>query len=103
MDEWAQRFRQYEITFALMQTNEETARDRQMQANGVFAEIEPGIRTVSSPFVVDGVEKAKPTKAPQVGEHTSEVLLGLGYSQAEVDDLQRRGAALARPAQAAQS
>jgi len=103
MEEWARRFRQHEITFALMQTNEETARDRQMQANGVFAEIEPGIRTVSSPFVVDGVDKAKPTMAPQVGEHTSEVLLGLGYSQAEIEDLARRGAALARRAHAAES
>jgi formyl-CoA transferase len=101
MEEWAQRFRQHEITFALMQTNEETARDRQMEANGVFAEIAPGMRTVSSPFLVDGVEKVRPTLAPQVGEHTSEVLLALGYSEAEIDDLAREGAALVRRAEAA--
>jgi formyl-CoA transferase len=101
MEEWAQRFRQHEITFALMQTNEETARDRQMDANEVFAEIAPGMRTVSSPFIVDGVEKVKPTMAPQVGEHTSEVLHALGYSEAEIDDLARQGAALVRRAEAA--
>jgi formyl-CoA transferase len=84
-----------------MQTNEETARDRQMDANEVFAEIAPGMRTVSSPFIVDGVEKVKPTMAPQVGEHTSEVLLALGYSEAEIDDLARDGAALVRRAEAA--
>ena len=94
MEEWSKLFREHEIIFALMQTNEETARDRQMEANGVFAEIAPGMRTVSSPFVVEGVEKTKPTMAPQVGEHTAEVLLGLGYSAAEIADLDRRGAAM---------
>jgi len=94
MAEWSKLFRKYEITFALMQTNEETARDRQMQANGVFDELAPGMRTVSSPFVVDGVEKTKPTMAPQVGEHKEEVLHGLGYSEAEIADLKRRGAAM---------
>jgi len=95
MEEWSKLFREHAIIFALMQTNEETAHDRQMEANGVFAEIAPGMRTVSSPFVVDGVEKTNPTMAPQVGEHTAEVLLGLGYSAAEIADLERRGAAMA--------
>jgi formyl-CoA transferase len=52
------------------------------------------MRTVSSPFAVEGVEKTKPTMAPRVGEHTAEVLLGLGYSETEISDLERRGAAM---------
>ena len=84
-----------------MQTPEDVARDRQMQANGVFAELAPGMRIVSSPFVVAGVEKAKPTMAPQAGEHTWEVLNELGYSEAEIADLDRRGAAKASRAKTA--
>jgi len=31
-----------------------------MEANGVFAEIQPGLRTVANPLTVAGVEKTKP-------------------------------------------
>jgi crotonobetainyl-CoA:carnitine CoA-transferase CaiB-like acyl-CoA transferase len=95
MAEWDTIFRRFDITWALMQTNEEAAGDLQMEANGVFDEIAPGIRTVSSPFQVAGVEKAKPGVAPQVGEHTREILASLGYSEAEIADLIERGAAMA--------
>jgi len=91
--EWAVIFRHFDLTWALTQTNEQAANDRQMEANGVFAEIAPGMRTVSSPLLVEGVEKTKPTMAPQVGEHTEEILRGLGYTQAEIADLVQRGAA----------
>ncbi len=104
MAEWDQIFRRYELTWAPVQSNEEASQDQQMEANGVFAEIVPGMRTVSSPFLVAGVDKVKPSMAPQVGEHTQELLCSLGYSEAEIAQLLQRGAAMAgMPSAAAQA
>jgi crotonobetainyl-CoA:carnitine CoA-transferase CaiB-like acyl-CoA transferase len=101
MAEWDKLFRQFDITWALMQDNEEAAADPQMEANGVFDEIAPGMRTVSSPFHLTGVEKVKPGVAPSVGEHTREILSSLGYSEAEIAHLIERGAAMAGRAKTA--
>jgi crotonobetainyl-CoA:carnitine CoA-transferase CaiB-like acyl-CoA transferase len=95
MAEWDKIFRSYGLTWAPVQSNEEAAQDRQMEANGVFDEIAPGLRTVSSPFLVDGVKKAKPGTAPQVGEHTCEILRSLGYSETEITAMLERGVATA--------
>jgi formyl-CoA transferase len=101
MAEWNQLFRRYEITWAPVQTIDEVAHDPQMAANGVFDEIEPGLRTVSSPVQIHGIHKTKPIAAPQVGEHTREVLAGLGYSEGEIAGLLQRGAAMAGKQKAA--
>ena len=93
MAEWDRIFRRYGLTWALVQTHQEAAHDRQMEATGVFDEIAPGMRTVSSPFVVAGVKKVKPRMAPQVGEHTEEILRSLSYSEPEIAQLLQRGAA----------
>ena len=42
----------------------------------------------------EGVEKVKPRMAPGVGEHTVEVLQGLGYNERAIADLLNRGVAL---------
>jgi crotonobetainyl-CoA:carnitine CoA-transferase CaiB-like acyl-CoA transferase len=45
-------------------------------------------------LTVSGVEKAKPRRAPEVGEHTVEVLKSIGYSGEAIHDLLQSGAAL---------
>ena len=69
------------------------AADLQMEANGVFAQIPDGPRTIQSPLNVDGAEKRQPSRAPDVGEHTVEVLKSLGYDDAAIEALVARGAA----------
>ncbi len=101
MAEWDRILRSYDLTWAPVQTIEEAARDPQMEANGVYDEIGPGMRTVSSPFLVDGVKKVKPRMAPQAGEHTWEVLEELGYTEKEINALLERGAATALEPKAA--
>jgi len=93
--EWDSIFRRYSLTWAPVQSIDEVAHDRQMAANGVFDEIAPGLPTVSSPFLMEGVKKVKPGVAPQVGAHTEEVLHSLGYSDAEIAKLIERGAVMA--------
>ena len=103
MAEWDRIFRAYNIIFSLVQGNEDVPSDPQMAAIGVFDEIAPGMSTVSSPLQVEGVNKVKPGVAPQVGEHTHEILSGLGYSEAEIAELVKRGAAMIGRAKSAAS
>ncbi|HYL36096.1 MAG TPA: CoA transferase [Bryobacteraceae bacterium] len=93
MAEWKEIFRQHNVIWGPVPKSEQVPADPQMQANGVFAEIEPGLRTVASPLAVAGVDKVKPRKAPEVGQHTIEVLSSLGYDKQAIADLLHRGAA----------
>ena len=43
--------------------------------------------SAASPIDFDGVSRMQPRGVPALGEHTREVLRGLGYSDAEIDDL----------------
>jgi len=94
MAEWKEIFRRHGVIWGPVPSTEQAARDPQMEANGVFAEIEPGLRTVANPLTVDGVEKVKPRMAPQVGEHTVEVLRAVGVDDDAIRALVERGAAL---------
>ncbi|HYL76745.1 MAG TPA: CaiB/BaiF CoA-transferase family protein [Bryobacteraceae bacterium] len=94
MAEWKEIFLRHDVIWGPVPSTQQAASDPQMEANGVFAEIEPGLRTVSNPLTVAGVEKEKPRMAPAVGEHTVEVLQTLGYSKDAIGDLLSRGAAM---------
>jgi formyl-CoA transferase len=69
-----------------------------MRASGAFIKMDyPGhgvLETVNSPVFIDGFEKRKPTAAPEVGQHTREVLRDLGYSDDQVEAM-IRGASIA--------
>ena len=94
MAEWKEIFRSHDVIWGPVPSTEQAARDPQMEANGIFTEIEPGLRTVANPLTVAGVEKVKPRMAPQVGEHTVEVLRAAGVDDEAIRVLLERGAAL---------
>ena len=94
MAEWKEIFRRHDVIWGPVPSTQQVAQDAQMEANGVFPEIEPGLKTVANPLNVAGVEKVKPRKAPAVGEHTVEILQSLGYDDVAIADLLSRGAAL---------
>jgi formyl-CoA transferase len=52
----------------------------------------PKVRTVNSPMQVIGAEKVASRRTPNVGEHTAEVLLELGFSEQKVESLRASGA-----------
>jgi len=94
MAEWKEIFRQNDVIWGPVSSTQQVSMDPQMAANGVFAEIEPGMKTVMNPLTVEGVEKTKPRMAPEVGEHTVEVLQSIGYSEDAIAELVHRGAAM---------
>jgi len=96
---WAdlsERFERLGITVGVISQLGDEAVDRQIEANNFLPEIEGlGVRTVDSPVRLHGVEKVKPRRAPDIGEHTEAVLAEFGYSNAEIETLMRSGAAYA--------
>ena len=94
MAEWKEIFREHGVIWGPVPRTAQVPDDPQMQANGIFPEVEPGVRTVASPLEVEGAEKVKPRKAPEVGQHTIEILESLGYSREAIVDLLNRHVAL---------
>ena len=97
LDEWRVLFKQADIKWAPLPVRDEVVEDPQMRAAGAFVDMEyPGhgkLTTVNSPiFATDG-EKRTPTPAPQLGDHTSEILRDLGYDEAAIAALVRDGVA----------
>ena len=89
-------FKEHGVVWGPVPGPVEVARDEQMQRNGVFPELDQAqggpLRTVDSPMRVDGVQKRKPVMAPEIGQHSREVLIELGFSEEEVAALVAAGA-----------
>jgi formyl-CoA transferase len=49
------------------------------------------LKTMAMPVSFDAAPRRVNRPPPQLGEHTAEILAGLGYNAAEVDQLQREG------------
>jgi crotonobetainyl-CoA:carnitine CoA-transferase CaiB-like acyl-CoA transferase len=85
--EWVPILKQCKGAWAPMQLPLEVHDDPQAAANGYFAEVEmidgSQLTLVTSPAQFDG-EGGQPLRAPELGEHTEQALLGLGLSWDEV-------------------
>ena len=97
---WTQKLDAAGITYSVAQTLSEVVNDEQMYANDVLTEVEPGDHfyayTVNSPFFMSGAKKRIPRLAPDIGEHTREVLLEIGFGDAEVEAMLADDVALQR-------
>jgi crotonobetainyl-CoA:carnitine CoA-transferase CaiB-like acyl-CoA transferase len=75
---------------------QEVIDDPQLQLNDIVVPLEGAggklTSTISSPIQVRGVAKVSAKRAPEIGEHTEEVLTQLGFSAVEVDALRASGA-----------
>lgn len=80
-----------------MQSPRDLHDDPQVAANGYIAEVEMAsgatLPMVTSPVQFDG-RPARPTRAPEHGEHTEEALLEFGLTWDEVAALKDRRAIL---------
>ena len=97
LEEVGARLTAGDVIWAPMQTPAEVAHDPVAQAAGCFIEVEDGsgarFLAPASPARLPG-EPHRPTRpAPGLGQHTREVLMEIGYSEAEIDALTADGAA----------
>ena len=95
---WCTQLDAHEITYALTATLSEVINNEQMYANDILVEMTPGrqlyAHTVNSPVWIDGEEKVTPVVAPNIGEHTSEILSELGLSDNEIAGMLQEGSAV---------
>jgi len=94
--EWHRLFEAHGITAAPAARLDDVCRDRQLADTDTIVPLQhegrPGLRTVMSPIRVAGQPPVPPRRAPELGEHTDEVLRGLGYDAEKIQELRSLGA-----------
>jgi formyl-CoA transferase len=83
------------VAFGVVATLDDIPHDEQMRASGALVPIDDpragAAYTVSSPLQIAGQEKVPATFAPEIGEHTVEVLRAAGVADAEIQRLLAAG------------
>jgi crotonobetainyl-CoA:carnitine CoA-transferase CaiB-like acyl-CoA transferase len=95
MPYWQRALDEADVPYSVVATLDDVVADRQMQANGVFVEIDDPVlgrvRTVDTPLQIEGHPKVTRTPAPRLGEHTAAILAELGLAGQEIQSLTQRG------------
>ncbi|HEY1752762.1 MAG TPA: CoA transferase [Caulobacteraceae bacterium] len=86
---WSRRLTEGGITFGVVGKVADHISDPQIEANGFLPEIEDGygLKTVDSPFYLDDAPKTAPRMAPEIGQHTRQILAECGLAEAEIEAL----------------
>src|SRR5262250_40924 len=84
------------FTIGAVRGPQEVINDPQLKANDIVVPLEGAggklTSTISSPIQVHGVAKAPARRAPELGEHTDEILQELGFDAKGIEDLRTSGA-----------
>jgi formyl-CoA transferase len=89
---WEATFAQSGITCGRIAKAADHCEDAQVAAAGFLSDFtDDSGRTVDSPMYVSGARKSKPTPAPEVGEHSVQILSDFGVETETITDLQARG------------
>lgn len=92
---WMQTLDGLSGAWAPFATPDEILSDEQVVANDYVADVEmldgSSIGLVTSPAQFDG-EAGQPSRAPEIGEHTEDVLLDIGYTWEDLGRMKETGA-----------
>jgi crotonobetainyl-CoA:carnitine CoA-transferase CaiB-like acyl-CoA transferase len=81
------------LVFGVVGILDDIPTDRQMIENDVLVPFEnDNMLTINSPIWVDGSDKVKPRRPPEIGEHSEEILREAGYDETAIRDLKAAGA-----------
>ena len=81
------------LVFGVVGILDDIPNDKQMIENEVLVPFENDtMLTINSPIWVDGSKKVQPRRAPDVGEHSDEILRAAGYDEAAIQKLRASGA-----------
>ena len=91
-------FEKFGLPFAPIRRPEDLFDDPHLQATGGLADITlpdgqragETAKTTLFPFTMDGQRLGVRLQPPRMGEHTRELLAGIGYSSAEIDSLHQQ-------------
>jgi crotonobetainyl-CoA:carnitine CoA-transferase CaiB-like acyl-CoA transferase len=89
--EWATRLTAYDITWSPVRTLSEVAADPELRDTSAFVKVvdrsgETHL-SVNTPCTFHGAATPAATSAPEVGEHSDEILRELGYLEVEITEL----------------
>lgn len=94
-DEWLEIFAREGINASRMNVVEELMTDEQVLVNKmVVPPVDPAMNmahVINHPVKVDSVPQVGPKRAPDLGEHTDEILSELGIDPAHILELRSRG------------
>jgi formyl-CoA transferase len=97
---WKRALEEADVPYSVVSTYDDVVADQQLAATGVFVELDDPelgtVRTVNTPFQLDGHPKVAPEPAPRLGEHSREILLELGMAEPEIETLFQRGVVSAK-------
>ncbi len=88
--EWLRELDGIDICFGPVNTIAEAFADPQVQARRMIRDA-GGLKLIASPLKFSDTPAREPTSPPSFGQHTDEVLHGLGYSDAEIERLRASG------------
>jgi crotonobetainyl-CoA:carnitine CoA-transferase CaiB-like acyl-CoA transferase len=88
-EHWRGRLEAGGLTFGIVGKIADHVSDPQIEANELLPEFVDGLglRTVDSPFQMAGETKHPPRMAPEIGQHTRQILEECGLSEAEIEAL----------------
>ena len=96
MAHWYEVFSGVHVTFGAVRGPQDVIKDPQLRANDIVVPLEGAgaklTSTISSPIQVHGVDKMPARRAPDLGEHTEEILNELGFHAARIQELRASGA-----------
>jgi len=92
---WGRRLDEFGLIWAPVAELPEVVADPQLEAMEAFTAVDYGEagsqRTLNTPFTIRGADVRVRGRAPEVGEHSAEVLAEAGLSVLEVADLAAKG------------
>ena len=95
LSEWRAIFKEHELTCSPVWEFQDVADDPVMAANDIIVEMDHPeygpMKTINIPMAVQGAEKVPPRPAPELGQHTKEILVSLGRSGEDIESLESAG------------
>ena len=91
MAEWVAELADLDICFGPVATLSEMMRDPQVRHREMVTQTGEGRTTLGNPLKLTATPPTLRTPPPELGQHTDEVLAGLGYSTGDVAGLRARG------------
>ena len=95
MAHWYEVFDGVHVTFGVVRGPQEVVTDPQLRLNDIVVPLEGAggklTSTISSPIQVHGVSKVSAKRAPELGEHSEEILQELGFDAKQIDSFHESG------------